>query len=760
MGKLATTALLIEHQIEAIKAVYHGTVDSRTIASAYPSLSRTKSKIFSVARALPLGMADKSLHRAVLKALKMPVPDRCYTDTEMRDAIVAYHLKSVVKRTIPSITDEFGPSGPTLWRQHKRLVAALEMAGVSKQPADVFPDDVRRVAAAIDFPTGGRPTLFLPDEERLLLEMAAQHADHGHGKGKRLQLNYAKRAISHMAKEETDPALKEKLANAKLSRAWLGDVRERVAKMDGDGYTDKKPATLSQTRAAAKKPGQNAAMFAQQQAKYDELGAAGKLPGCQREDGHYEPPPHLIYAGDEMGIEPNGKRWTRVLARKGSGLVHRIVTGEHNPFWVTLFFWCRVDGNLDIPPCVVHKAAQMRGDLAHGLPMQPGKQWLVRASESGYLTKDDWFLVCAHLKMHILHRPAFVQFDGFVNHWDPDALALLVEDDIYVFFLKSQDSDSDQLNDNGPNASVKAGYSRGYDDWLECNPGVPYTPFYLNPILAAAWAEFVEKGRPIIIRAAKKCGISPFNPNAENFQGSAVSEAYDLVAADKKAESPPSPPEVERTETTSKMTVLQLKAANPDGTLVIRSSAASFFETSFVKPAQELQRELKLQRDLKKQTASLEVDRAIPETSVGRWVTAPLLASLKANCDAKQLALQAKEARQVENASKKAQAHVKLLDIGSAALDKLRADANAKLKLPELQGAITKFGAKPKGKAADLKAQLERLIAKKGLPALLPPPATPAAASPLPLLALPSQSPDAPAADVPLANRRPRRGSA
>ena len=46
MGKLATTALLIEHQIDAIKAVYHGTVDSRTIASAYPSLSRTKSNIF------------------------------------------------------------------------------------------------------------------------------------------------------------------------------------------------------------------------------------------------------------------------------------------------------------------------------------------------------------------------------------------------------------------------------------------------------------------------------------------------------------------------------------------------------------------------------------------------------------------------------------------------------------------------------------------------------------------------------------------
>ena len=52
-------------------------------------------------------------------------------------------------------------------------------------------------------------------------------------------------------------------------------------------------------------------MFALKQAKYDELGEAGELPGCQRADGHWEPPPHLIHCGDEMGIEPNGKRWVK-----------------------------------------------------------------------------------------------------------------------------------------------------------------------------------------------------------------------------------------------------------------------------------------------------------------------------------------------------------------------------------------------------------------------------------------------------------------
>eukprot|EP00966_Prymnesium_polylepis_P324595 7380623-Prymnesium_polylepis.1 len=131
-------------------------------------------------------------------------------------------------------------------------------------------------------------------------------------------------------------------------------------------------------------------------------GEKGLLPGCGPDaDGNYEAPAHLWYGGDEMGIEPNGKKWTKVLTRAAleadTSKVHRIVTGEHSPFWVTLFYWSRLDGTVPIPPCVIHKAKTMRGDHAHGLPVQPGKAWLVRASESG----------CAAQEPNLLqsHRP-------------------------------------------------------------------------------------------------------------------------------------------------------------------------------------------------------------------------------------------------------------------------------------------------------------------------------------------------------------------
>ncbi|MDC0526177.1 hypothetical protein OAO87_04165 [bacterium] len=323
MPKQASTALLVDVQIDAIKRLYTGDITMRDIASEYPSLAHSKQALIGVADKLRTGLADKSLHRECCKALKAPVPERCFSDDEMRDALVAYHFRAEDKRSIGSITGEFGTPKTTLFRHEKRLAAALELAGYAGAKGARAPthDDARRVAAAIEFPSGGRPTLFLPDEERLLLEMAAKHAEHGHGKGKRLRISYAKRALEHMAEEEVDPALKEKLKCAKLSRQWLSDVEGRVEKMDGKQYHEKKPATLSQTRAAAKKPGQNAAMFAQIQEKYDELGEAGKLPGCQRPDGHWEPPPHLCFGGDEMGIEPNGKRWVKVWARLCQKLV-------------------------------------------------------------------------------------------------------------------------------------------------------------------------------------------------------------------------------------------------------------------------------------------------------------------------------------------------------------------------------------------------------------------------------------------------------
>ena len=784
MSKQATNALVHEQQIDAIKRLYAREITDDRFGSQFPSLSHQKKHILAVVAKLPSGLATEALHRECCKLLKLPVPDRMYSDAEMREALEGYHFRSVDKLTIATFTDKFGPSKPTLFRQQKRLVDALKLAGVCAEPKAatakaqaMLREQVRGVIAAMTFDVGGRPALFLPDEESLLLETMAQRAEVGGGKGKRLQVSHCKRMAAEMAADSTlGEAERVQLGNAKLSRQWLADARERERKRNGgeDPYVDKKQAKLSQKRAASKKPGQNAAMFQQIQDKYDELGAAGKLVGCQRADGHYEAPAHLCYGGDEMGIEPNGKLYVPVLARKGAGKIHRVVTGEHNPFWVTLFFWSRFDGNVDIPPCVIHKAAVQRGDLVHGLPVVPGKEWLARASDSGYLTKDDWYLICCHLKMHIVHRPAFVFIDGFANHFDEDAIKTLVEDDIYVFVLKSQGSEEDQVNDNGPNRSIKTAYGHGYNDWLDANPGVPFSPFFLNPILVGAWDRFTENAKPIIVNAARRCGLSPLNPNAENFQGSDVSRIYELPegesssalslpsslasSSSSRANSPFS--NLKFTETSSKMTLIQLKAEAPDKTLVLRTAAANFLEKSFITPAQKLHEVLKLQRELKQQTVPLDIDRTEPiNTAVGRWLTSNEIAIMASNKRRKDERAEKAAANRTARESARAVTHVQQLTTGEQALAKLRANANAKLSNTEMMGAITKLGGKAKGKKAALQLQLQKLIDKHGLPAL-PPPAPlppPPPSEPEPAVTTPPPSEPEPAVTTPppLAVSRP-----
>ena len=80
-----------------------------------------------------------------------------------------------------------------------------------------------------------------------------------------------------------------------------------------------------------------------------------------------------------------------------------------------------------------------------------------------------------------------------------------------MLFLKSNDSINDQINDNGPNAALRAKYGIRYADWQQAHPNVPYTPAFFNAVIAKSWTDFVTDSRtkPMIVKAAAKCRIHP-----------------------------------------------------------------------------------------------------------------------------------------------------------------------------------------------------------------------------------------------------------
>ena len=104
MGKEHIKALVAEQEIDAVKAAYNGEVTERSMPQKFRALSHRKRQIFGAAADLPAGLEEKALHREVCKVLKQPVPDRCYDDIELRNALVAYHFRAQDHVTIPSIT--------------------------------------------------------------------------------------------------------------------------------------------------------------------------------------------------------------------------------------------------------------------------------------------------------------------------------------------------------------------------------------------------------------------------------------------------------------------------------------------------------------------------------------------------------------------------------------------------------------------------------------------------------------------------------
>jgi len=135
--------------------------------------------------------------------------------------------------------------------------------------------------------------------------------------------------------------------------------------------------------------------------------------------------------------------------------IWKTVEGEHAPFWVTILFYTRADGQVFIPPTIVHQGSEWTSDMGMNLP----DNWIVHSTPSGYMDRDGFTKTCKNfvrLSGSSKTNPQFNFFDGHDSHWAPDALDTLAENGTRAFFLKAGDSTKDQPNDNGPNCCLRA----------------------------------------------------------------------------------------------------------------------------------------------------------------------------------------------------------------------------------------------------------------------------------------------------------------
>lgn len=136
-------------------------------------------------------------------------------------------------------------------------------------------------------------------------------------------------------------------------------------------------------------------------------------------------------------------------------------------------------------------------------------------------------------------RPQFVYLDGFDAHFS-NVLAEMEADQIYTFFLRSNNSINDQANDNGINAMFEAAFNRALGGLRRRKPGAPITPPDCNKGLMEAWAYCKTHGGPTIVKAFRVCGVCPVNRNAKNHMlNKKVSDIFRPVDTKEQAEGKP-----------------------------------------------------------------------------------------------------------------------------------------------------------------------------------------------------------------------------
>ena len=94
----------------------------------------------------------------------------------------------------------------------------------------------------------------------------------------------------------------------------------------------------------------------------------------------------------------------------------------------------------------------------------------------------------------------FVFIDVHDSHFSSEAIDLAAENNIHVFFLKSNDSINDQPADMGANAILEKHYQLTMHYWKRKYAMTPFTVFYMNEVLVTAFRFFLADKKVIFFK--------------------------------------------------------------------------------------------------------------------------------------------------------------------------------------------------------------------------------------------------------------------
>jgi len=285
----------------------------------------------------------------------------------------------------------------------------------------------------------------------------------------------------------------------------------------------KKAAIIEQARAKTNCPWLTQEMFQKIETKVQSLVDRGILTNPQNKPVLELLEPWMLLNLDEVGCPPEGKH-PRIEAFKGLNHVAYLRGGVKAAYWITVCVITCAIGTV-MPPFLVHQgklgelnaANTVMGDVREdGKFNYVPKTWTVVQSESGYMVVDIFYDAAVHIVQNLGSlRPVILFMDGHGSHWSARALRYLDNNGVYVIFLRSQNSENDQPNDNGFNRKMHYVLSQCHAEWLIKYPhrrAMPFRACHFNEVLEKAWAELTSgSAYGTILRGWKLTGLWPLS---------------------------------------------------------------------------------------------------------------------------------------------------------------------------------------------------------------------------------------------------------
>lgn len=233
-----------------------------------------------------------------------------------------------------------------------------------------------------------------------------------------------------------------------------------------------------------------------------------------------------FYNVDETGLTNVQRKPRKIIAQKGKHQVGSITSGERG---TTTTAAANAAGQC-VPPLIIFKRKNAKAELQNGAP---AGSIFAYNPESGYITKDIFFVWLQHFIEHVKPSPdkkVLLILDCHVTHTKHlPTIELARKHGVVLLSLPGHTSNKLQPLDVSFFKPLSSYYIDETEKWLRQNPGRVVTQYQISMLFGKAYERAASIGN--IVNGFRKSGIYPINRDVfQDYEFVSISEEVESVS--------------------------------------------------------------------------------------------------------------------------------------------------------------------------------------------------------------------------------------